>query len=114
MWATLFLLLIVLTGAATWAWTVREQAIPFMTMLSVTGWSLLATVGGQITIYHDDGSSTTVAEPAIQYVFVGLAVLSFFALVLWYFGEYPVQAESTSRNDGDRIGVDGDPNSEGV
>jgi hypothetical protein len=110
----MYLAVLALTAGATWAWTVREQAIAFMTMLSATGWSLLAVTGGDIVLYHHDGTSTTLAEPALQLVFTGLAVLSFFGLVLWYFGQYPVEGEDTSQQDGDRIDRDGNPNSPGV
>lgn len=114
MWALLFLTILVLTAGATWAYAVREQAIMLMTMLATTGWSLLALTGGQIDIYHQDGSVTTVAEPAFQYVATGLALLSFLALILWYFGEFPVNGSDTAENDGDRVDREGKPQSPGV
>jgi uncharacterized membrane protein len=114
MWATLWLLLVVLSAGATWAWAVREQAIAFMTIASTASWSLLAVTGSTIELYHQDGTMTELSEPAIQYFFAGIALLSFFAFVLWYFGQYPVTGADESDSPPDTIGQDGQPTSEGV
>lgn len=114
MWATLWLLLVVLSAGATWAWAIREEAIAFMTMVSTATWAMLSLTGATIELYHDDGTMTELSEPAVQYLFAGLSILSFMALVLWYFGQFPVTGADESRSPPDTIGEDGQPNSEGV
>jgi hypothetical protein len=85
----LYLVVILLGLGSLYAWALRKESIAFMSLLSTTNWGLAAMSARNITLYHDDGTSTVVGNAPFQYVALGIALLSFIAFVLWYFGEYP-------------------------
>lgn len=85
----LYLTVVALGAGATYAYAIRKESIAFTSVIATTAWGLAAMSGGDITLYHQDGSSTAVGAPSFQYVALGLAILSFMAFTLWYFGEYP-------------------------
>jgi hypothetical protein len=96
----LYLVLWASAGYATKAWAVKrdDELIPMATSIAIGLWGILA-VTSEITIYHQDGTSTAVAVGSLQWAPIVLTVLSFGALVLWYFGAYPPQHTETYGDD---------------
>jgi hypothetical protein len=87
----LYLTIVAVGAGATYAYAIREDAVPFMTLLGTTSWAMAALQARNIVLYHQDGTSTVVGSEAFQYFALGLAILSFMAFTLWYMGEFPVQ-----------------------
>lgn len=85
----LYLVVVALAAGATYAYVVRETAIPLATLSATAFWAIAALQGNNVVLYHQDGTSTTVGSPSFQYMATGLAILSFGAWLLWYWGEYP-------------------------
>jgi len=81
-----------------WAVTRDDELIPMTATIAVGLWGILS-VTSSVTLYHADGTSTSVAVGSIQWAAIVLTVLSFGALVLWYFGAYPPQHDATYGDD---------------
>lgn len=85
---------------------VLEEGIAASTLVAAGAWSLLAIRAQQLTRYHQDGTTTTVGEPAVQLFALGMAVLSLGTFVLWWAGQYPIggmddpEGEDTLHPDG--------------
>jgi hypothetical protein len=90
-----YLLLWLVAGVATYIWAVREERVPMAGLVSTASWGVVALVGGSTTIYHQDGSTSAVGTPVMQWVAAGLALLSLGAVVLWIFGQYPPTQNNT-------------------
>lgn len=92
----LYALLWVSAGYATKIWSVDrdDELIPMATVISIGLWGVLAFQSG-VQIYHDDGTSTTVAVGSLQYAPIVLTTLSFGALILWYYGAYPPEHDQS-------------------
>jgi len=88
----LYLVLWASAGYATkhWAVTRDDELIPMASTLATGLWGVLA-FQPRVELYHDDGTTSTVAVDSLQYAPIMLAVLSFGALLLWYYGAYPPQ-----------------------
>jgi len=102
----LFLALVATGAGATWAYVVREDAIPFTTLVATSSWAIVALQSRNVVLYHQDGTSTTVGSVPFQYFALGLALLSFLAFALWYMGEFPVRE---SDEPGERRAATGGP-----
>lgn len=96
----LYLLLWASAGYATkqWAVTRDDELIPMATTAAIGLWGILA-VTSDVTLYHQDGTSTAVQVGSIQWAPIVLTVISFGALVLWYFDAYPPQHDATYGDD---------------
>jgi hypothetical protein len=81
-----------LAVASTAVWGVAQRQIPFSASVAAATWMLLAIVSDTVSIYPQ-GSEIVVGEPAIQYLFAGLGLLSAGAIILWWFGQYPAEEE---------------------
>lgn len=104
----LYLTVVLLGAGATYAFALREEAVAFSSLVATASWSIAALQGKNIVLYHQDGSSTTVGSASIQYLFLGLALISVMAWFLWYFGQYP-----PSDGPEDELDADGAPTTEG-
>jgi len=86
----LYIVLWASAGYATHLWAVQrdDELIPMATTFATGLWGITA-VTSQVTLYHQDGTSTVVDVGSIQYASILLAVASIGALILWYFDAYP-------------------------
>lgn len=66
------------------------RAVAPLTLVSTTVWAIIALRGGTLAVYSG-GSSFTVDVPELQLTALAMALLSFAAFVLWFFGEFPPQ-----------------------
>lgn len=101
-----YVTIIVLAGAATWTYMIRQESIAPMSMVATALWAILAAQARNIVVV-DGGVSVIDSAPSFQWIAVGMAVLSFGAFILWYFGEFPPQDE-------DMLDDEGQPTTGGV
>jgi hypothetical protein len=108
-----FLMLVGAAGVATLAWMLRPfdsyrteaRAVAPLTLISTSLWAIIALQGGQVTRttqccrYYSE-------MPYVQFFGAGMAILSFAAFVLWYFGNYPPQDEAVENDDEAPAGAD--------
>ena len=85
----LFVFLVAFAGVATYTFAVQEKAIPMTTTIASFAWIYLGLVGNAIQRHALDGTPYTIQVGSLQWFFTAMGVLSFGALILWYFGEYP-------------------------
>lgn len=57
--------------------------------ISLVAWSMLAFGGDAVTVVTDAGNTVTQAQPAIQYLALGLALVSALAVVGSLSGKWP-------------------------
>lgn len=108
MYWPLYLLLTALAAAATYVWMVQQRAVLPTTMVSAALYAVLAAQSRNLEVING-GTEFTKSEPAMQWLMVGMSVLSFLALVLWYWGEYPPDDAVQ-----DELDPEGRPSSPGV
>jgi hypothetical protein len=84
-----YLLLWAVAGVATLSWSIGEKRIPMSTLVSTAAWALISVSGGTVTLFFQDGSSTVVGDPVMQYFALGMSVLCSGAFILWYFEAFP-------------------------
>ena len=98
MWSGLFIALFAFATLWTYVYLVRKEAV-FTTSALATGvWFFLAFTGGRIVIF--EGSTEHLVEVGpTQYLFLGFALLSAFALVGNVLGYFPPEDEEISHPD---------------
>lgn len=78
----------------TFCWMFVPRRLFVTTGIGGASWSTLALTGGGIEKVLRDGTRVAAPAPELQYVAVGMAVLSFLALLLYYFDYYPPSGET--------------------
>lgn len=92
MYSGVYLALFALAAAATYIYVCREQSVEFTSAVASATWSLLAVTGGSIEVVSG-GDITVIEVGPAQYLFAGLALLSFIAFVGSIIGWYPTDPE---------------------
>lgn len=99
----LYVALMVLAAGASASALVLKRAVEPTGFVSAALWALLALQARNITLYHQDGSSTAVGSEAWQYIALGLALLSLIAVVLSYLGVYPPEESPEQAVESDEL-----------
>jgi len=73
----------------TLAWLFIPIRITLTTLLSAGAWSFMALSGGSIVRYTETGAEVPLDAGVLQYLCTFLAIISFVAAVLHYFGHFP-------------------------
>jgi len=97
-WGHYQTILLLCAGASACLWLVRPVR-PVFGFIAAAGWSVLALQARNIVTYQS-GSATTVGSEPMQYLYLGLAVLSIATVILWQLGVYPPVEERQQERDG--------------
>jgi len=95
MYWELYQALLVLAGACTFAVFLRRESVIPLGFTGASLWSILALQARNITIYHQDGTSTVVGSEPWQFVSLGLALLLIGTVLLYWWGVFPPEDDST-------------------
>lgn len=89
MWVGLWFALGVFATLWTTAWVLGHERIYIKAGISLASWALVALSGSDVYALTDTGEEIALEASSIQLFAAGLAVLSFFVLLLYRFDEYP-------------------------
>jgi len=84
----------------TLAWLFVERRITTTTLLAGAGWAYMALTADSLVRYTETGSEISLSAGSLAYFCTGLALLSFLALVLFMFGEYPPGEDDPVKDSG--------------
>ena len=87
MWGPLYLTVLVLAGALTWGFAIREEAVVFTSAFASVLWAFLSLVA-EVSV-ADGGAVVDVTVGPIRWVWAGFALVSMVALVGAVTGVYP-------------------------
>lgn len=91
MWVGIWLALGAFAAAATGAWIYGRDRIYVKAGVALAAWALFAIAGGDVYWLADCGNQVELHVGPIQWFGGGMALLSFFVLLLYRFDEYPPQ-----------------------
>jgi hypothetical protein len=89
MYWELYQALFLLAGACTFAVFLRRESVIPLGFSGAALWAILALQARNITIYHQDGTSTIVGSEAWQFVALGLSLLLLGTVLLYWWGVFP-------------------------
>lgn len=86
----------------TLAWLFVERRIFFTSLFATAGWSWMAFTASGVVRYTESGTEIPLEVGAIQYIVLGLALLSGLVPILHYFDHYPPRQDDPTemRTDG--------------
>lgn len=73
----------------TLCWLFVERRIFVTSGLAGGLWSWMALTGGDVTRLLDSGARASTSIESLQYLTAAMALLSLFAMTMYYFGYYP-------------------------
>jgi len=88
----LYQTLLVFAGACTFAVFIKRESVVPLGFTGASIWSILALQARNITIYHQDGTSTVVGSEAWQFISLGLGLLLLATVFLYWWGVFPPEA----------------------
>lgn len=89
MWVGIWLAIALNATAWTFLWVLGRDRIYIKAGISLASWALVALTGSGVYALTDTGSEVALEIPSLQIFAAGMAVLSFFVLLLYRFDQYP-------------------------
>lgn len=77
----------------TLCWLFVEKRILVTSGLAGGLWSWMALVGGDVTRLLESGARASTTLTSLRYLLAAMAILSLFAMTMYYFGYYPPDEE---------------------
>jgi hypothetical protein len=84
----------------TLGWLFVERRITTTAILAGAGWSYMALTADSLTKITQDGTEVATTAGSLGYFCTGLALLSFLALLLRFFGHYPPEDDDPTNAGG--------------
>lgn len=84
----------------TVGWLFVERRITTTGLLAASGWSYMAISADSLTTITESGSEVSASAGSIGYFCTAMALLSFVAITLRYFGHYPPEDDDPATTGG--------------
>jgi hypothetical protein len=80
----------------TLAWLFADRRIMVTSLFATAGWAWMGFTASGVTRYTETGTEIALDVGAIQYVVLGLALLSGLVPILYSFGHYPPRSDDAT------------------
>lgn len=85
----------------TLSWLFADRRIMVTSLFATAGWSWMAFTASGVVRYTESGTEIALELGAIQYIVLGLALLSGLVPILYYFDHYPPRQDDPTEMSAD-------------
>ena len=86
----------------TLAWMFADRRITVTGLMAGLSWAWMAMLADDVTKYTDSGTEVSASAGSLAYFCIAMSFLSFLAVVLYQFGQYPPERDDPIRGTGDQ------------